>query len=239
MPHPRSGRRSHKVRERGAPCRTASPISTTLATPLLPLFSVIGMAFCPPISACALKRLTVRSNRYRRTGTLACQVPGSTPPLRNETTHKRNNCEKESMRDGIDEEQARRRKAPPLKRRATGLPGSAKCCSPPAKPGLRMIHRATPGLMHANISVSFRGPAFSVGPRNLSERFLATLEMTQRRVPSPTADSVPHHEWDLGVPHPRLARVGGRRARPPIADNAALQGLGEIPHPDIHRRGSE
>src|SRR5207245_4298228 len=29
------------------------------------------------------------------------------------------------------------------------------------------------GLMRDNISVSFRGPAFSIGPRNLSERSLA------------------------------------------------------------------
>src|SRR5437870_3567925 len=67
-----------------------------------------------------------------------------------------------------------------------------------------------------NPPLSFRGPTVFVGPRNLSEKFLATLEMTHRRDPSPAAGSVPHHEWDLGCPILALRGWAVVRGRPPI-----------------------
>src|SRR5947209_10579513 len=88
-----------------------------------------------------------------------------------------------------------------IRRHREQLPATQEVCTGPGGPHPRLARvggrRARPPIAD---SLSFRGPTVFVGPRNLSEKFLATLEMTQRRDPSPAADSVPHHEWDLGCP---------------------------------------
>src|SRR2546426_12767917 len=96
-----------------------------------------------------------------------------------------------------------------IRRHREQLPAAQEVCTgrgvphpPLARVGGR---RARPPIAD---SLSFRGPTVFVAPRNLSEKFLATLEMTQRRDPSPAAGSVPHHEWDLGCPILPKGRVG-------------------------------
>src|SRR5947209_20389962 len=69
-----------------------------------------------------------------------------------------------------------------IRRHREQLPATQEVCTGPGVPHPRLARvggrRARPPIAN---SLSFRGPTVFVAPRNLSERFLATLEMTPER----------------------------------------------------------